>query len=133
MSLVSIAAINTYNNKPLGTAYVNPDHVVAVAQRVEDPHEYVNIQVAAGGARGSETIVTGATLQSVLDALGPFIAVELRHMRNGQPFRVLHVRPAAIVAVKPRPDGWANLYLADGRVEEVPDASFFAPHARAGV
>lgn len=118
MSLVAIDIVRTEYNKP-GTALVNPDQVVAIAQPRQNPNGWTDIFLNSYSEDGSRrTFTTAQNIQQLLAALGPFIQVKRLELETGDNWPVWYIRPSAIVALKPVGDanreGRGRLYLTGG-------------------
>lgn len=115
MTLVAIDNVRTDIAKPVGTAFVNPIHVVSVAQPLDNPHGWTHIFLDSHDAKGTDrSLTTAQDLHQVLAMLGgTFIKVE-RLAHSGDNWPVWYVRTSAIVALQPTGEGRGHLYLQDG-------------------
>jgi hypothetical protein len=115
MTFVAIDIVPTQRNKPCGTAYVNPAHVVAVARPRKNPDGLTEIFLNSRGENGfRRSLVTAQDLQQILTLLGPFIEIRGFETEKGDEWPVWHVRASAVVALKPGAEGSGRLYLEDG-------------------
>ncbi|MGN4074171.1 hypothetical protein ACS0X5_24220 [Burkholderia gladioli] len=93
--------------------YVDPDQIVALFTPNQHPgcaELHLNVRDANGDRR---RVFANLTVAAANVAYGPFVPVELNRIANSTPTD-FHVRASAIVELRPRPDGKAELLLTNG-------------------
>jgi len=110
-----------------GIALVNSEQVTLLA--TPDHRRDLRIIYLMTGSRISSEyakaeVATTASLDSLLEAFGPFVKVQ-RVQMIGNPWNHYYVRLAAIASVEPLEDGRGSVRLMDGYELMIKDVSVF--------